>query len=175
MTDLRLLHRFRDTGFPVGEALEKAQRWWGEHRGAIRREFNRVRKEKVTTGVGVPLLRSITEGEGLRDGILSGNRWDDLTRAEQVQIVKVWHHYHIRVPMRGPQKPELTKHLAVLTVTCDNPAHPEFLPATETFEAMTTELTYQMARNEGWGLGDRFDYCPWCNELATVTRKRLPS
>ena len=90
-----------DTGMRVDEAIRRAQAWWAEWRGAIREGFNQATDTKaIGPGKRVPgIVVHTAHKDYLPSGILSGKRWDKLTEAEQLQIVKIWHHNHVRDPM----------------------------------------------------------------------------
>lgn len=91
-----------DTGMTIGEAIRRAETWWGEFRGAVRRDFNRHRaapKVRASGRRAPGLIIRAAEEETLPSGILSGKAWGKLTDQERVFVVKVWHHQHIREPL----------------------------------------------------------------------------
>ncbi|NIA67591.1 hypothetical protein HBA54_03210 [Pelagibius litoralis] len=93
--------RFADTGMRVDEALARARKWWGEYRGAVRRDFNRTRKAPKAR-LSAKASNFVIQGEEeepVPSGILSGQAWDDLSQREQLLIVKQWHHDHVRAPL----------------------------------------------------------------------------
>lgn len=69
-----------DTGMKVSEAIARTAQWWdasGRHEMA----------KSVQPG-----------GEVQQSGIVQGEPWDMLTKAEKLNVVKAWHHFHVRVP-----------------------------------------------------------------------------
>ena len=89
-----------DTGMRVDEAIRRARNWWQEWRGSISTGFNQVVATRSTTGDGLPgVIIHETHKAVLPSGILSGKPWDQLNEREQLQIVKIWHHNHVRDPM----------------------------------------------------------------------------
>ena len=69
-----------DTGMRVSEAIGRAAAWWD---AAGRKE----------------MIASVKPGgEVSQSGIVQGQPWDTLTKAEKLNVVKAWHHFHVRVP-----------------------------------------------------------------------------
>ena len=91
-----------DTGMRVDEAVRKAQAWWGEWRGAIRDGFNQTTATRaVAPGKRAPgFVIHDAHKDFLPSGILSGKPWDQLAETEQLAIVKIWHHNHVRMPAK---------------------------------------------------------------------------
>lgn len=98
MTDKRF-----DTGMKVSEAVQRASVWWdkiGRH-GIKASNFNVALIQKVHSQGKGPLLKRTDREQDLPSGILRGLPWDELSREEQKEIVKAWHHEQVRVPAVG--------------------------------------------------------------------------
>jgi hypothetical protein len=66
------------------EAIERAARWWN----------NIGRKTKMLDFSS----HNPDDPRFLPSGLINGHAWDMLGKREQIQVVKVWHHFHIRKP-----------------------------------------------------------------------------
>ena len=104
------------SGRKASEALKGAQEWWQRAgRYAMKKTANRetIGHKFIPAhphGQGLPAI--LIKGEDvdvLPSGILRGLEWDRLTRREQLQIVKQWHHHFVYLPMMNPDKPEEAK------------------------------------------------------------------
>lgn len=96
-----------DSGMKVTEAIRRAEAWWGEYRGAIRRDFNRQRaapRVRASMGRAPGLIVMGEVSETLPDGILSGKPWDQLSDREKLTVTKQWHEHHVRQPMMEAAK-----------------------------------------------------------------------
>ena len=92
-----------DTGMKVTEAIARAAAWWdriGRH-GVKASNFNQVLIQKVHAQGRGPLLKRTDKEQDLPSGILRGLQWDELSKVEQKEIVKAWHHEQVRVPLVG--------------------------------------------------------------------------
>ena len=98
-----------DTGMTHAEATRKAEKWWGEYRGAVKRQFNTTKAAPRVVNGGVrpdlaapALVFQGAEREEVPSGILSGKAWKKLSARERGNVVAYWHHYHVRVPAQSP-------------------------------------------------------------------------
>ncbi len=159
MTDARL-----DTGMKPEEAVERAAKWWDKTgRGMVNREFNRRTDRKVSTSKTGPMLISQSTEDDLPSGILRGVAWEALTKAEQLEVVRIWHHEHVRMPQVEERLTELPGEKHVLTVRCDCPTHPGDEPDEARFDGLTVEDVYREAKLAGWVIREgQDDLCPGC-------------
>ena len=106
------------SGMKASEALKGAQEWWQRAgRYAMKKTANRetVGHKFIPASTGLSAGGSaaiLIKGEDvdvLPSGILRGLEWDRLTRREQLQIIKHWHHHFVYLPMVNPDKLEETK------------------------------------------------------------------
>lgn len=89
-----------DTGMKVAEAVRQAERWWDRiGRGLVPRQLNKSDNTRASHSAGGPIIRVVDIVDELPDGILRGLQWRDLTREEQLKIVKHWHHNFVRLPL----------------------------------------------------------------------------
>ncbi len=90
-----------DTGMKVGEAIARAAAWW-ERKGRRLMKSRNFDKENRAFKFFNPNPGTIAEASNwLPSGIMAGELWEDLTRQEKLQITKLWHHHHVRVPNIG--------------------------------------------------------------------------
>jgi hypothetical protein len=105
------------SGMKAAEALKGAQEWWqraGRH--AMKKVANRetvghkfIPASTGLSGVSAAILIKGEDVDVLPSGLLRGLEWDRLTRREQLQIVKHWHHHFVYLPAVNPDKPEEAK------------------------------------------------------------------
>lgn len=87
-----------DTGMKVGEAVARATVWW-EQKGRQLMKGRNLDKENRAFNFFNPNPETMTdELNWLPSGIMAGKQWIDLTKDEKLQITKLWHHHHVRVP-----------------------------------------------------------------------------
>ncbi len=95
--------RLPQSGMKVGEAIERAAKWWNNWRGAVRRDFNKRQDAPLVRAASGRAPALIIKGEIVDDvpsGILSGKPWHELAQREQFEVVKMWHDQHVLKPMR---------------------------------------------------------------------------
>jgi len=93
-----------DTGMTVKEAIASACHWWNKT-GRKLMKGHRQRQEKA----GAPFVSDNPDDETfVPSGILHGLPWDQLDKRAQIQVVKSWHHHHVRMPdvIGDTQSPE---------------------------------------------------------------------
>lgn len=91
-----------DSGMRVGEAINRACMWWENKARKIIRET----RTPGNKGAGFFTLDPQDEKgleNSLPSGIMRALPWSDLTREEQLQVTKVWHHQFVRVPNVDPE------------------------------------------------------------------------
>lgn len=91
-----------DTGMKVGEAIARASVWW-EKGGArlMKQELARQAKSPASAdkGMGGAFASRDPDSEDfLPSGLIHGDPWEILDKREKLMVVKVWHHFMIRVP-----------------------------------------------------------------------------
>jgi hypothetical protein len=86
---LELLAGVLDTGMKAKEAIERASVWW-DRIGRLAINDRPNLKKFACSDPDDPRF--------LASGILNGHTWDMLGKREQIQVVKVWHHFHVRKP-----------------------------------------------------------------------------
>lgn len=69
-----------DTGMKVSEAIARAAAWW-----------DKLGRKEMRKSAG-------QQGQVRESGIVSGEPWELLNREEKLNVVKAWHHFHVRVP-----------------------------------------------------------------------------
>jgi len=105
------------SGMKASEALKGAQEWWQRAgRYAMKKTANREtvghKFIPASTGLSGGSAAILIKGEDvdvIPSGILRGLEWDRLTRREQLQIVKHWHHHFVYLPMVNPDGTEESK------------------------------------------------------------------
>lgn len=92
-----------DTGMEVGVAISGASVWWDRTGRAAMHDRNKA-TDNPGFGSFTADPQNETEAENnIPSGILAGKLWVDLTRAEQLTVVKQWHHETIRRPNVDPE------------------------------------------------------------------------
>jgi len=91
-----------DTGMKVKEAIHRASQWW-ESTGRAEMITQKRRQAKPVGGADKGAGASFASDDEdninfLPSGLLHGKPWAELTRNEQIRVVKSWHHFHIRNP-----------------------------------------------------------------------------
>ncbi len=90
-----------DTGMKAGEAIRRAAVWW-DRIGCRAIKGRNLDKENRAYHFFNPNPKTPEEAMNwLPSGIMAGKFWVDLTRDEKLQITKLWHHHHVRVPNLG--------------------------------------------------------------------------
>ncbi len=154
-----------DTGMKVGEAISLASAWWNKTgRHALPKNFNQEQTVKVRSSFAdFPAVIIRDEETVVPAGILNGVSWDDLTKDEKRQVVRVYHHWHVRVPNRD--RPKATKTDQVLTIHCDHPDHDDEATRSSLYRGPDQMNVYKQAKAEGWLITSTLDYCPACHAL----------
>ncbi len=92
-----------DTGMKLGEAIERGAKWWDKWRLYFREQM--VQRNRTRMTPNAPGFTSddvwVDENNHIPSGILQGWKWDDLKPNEQARVVKVWHHFFIRLEQDG--------------------------------------------------------------------------
>jgi len=93
--DLRL-----DTGMTAKEAIQRSMHWW-ETKGRKEMQTQAMRQAKpvggADNGAGASFVsNNADDPRFLPSGILQALPWDQLGQREKINIVKTWHHFHIR-------------------------------------------------------------------------------
>lgn len=91
-----------DTGMKAEEAIRRATNWW-ETKGRREAKLQAMRQAEPVGGSnkgnGVAFASMDVDNPNfMPSGIQAGVSWDELTRDEQLRIVKAWHHYFVRSP-----------------------------------------------------------------------------
>lgn len=102
-----------DSGMKAGEAVKMAEAWWQRAgRYAMKKVANRERVGRkflpASAGLSGGSTAILIQGEDvdvIPSGILRGLEWDQLTRREQLQVVKHWHHHFVHLPSLNPDEP----------------------------------------------------------------------
>lgn len=91
-----------DTGMTVREAVASARHWWEKYgRRDMKSHLKRQNMSPASNNKGMGgqfATLSPDDPNFLPSGIIHGQPWDALNKREQIQVVKVWHHFHIRKP-----------------------------------------------------------------------------
>lgn len=91
-----------DTGMKVTEALARASAWWSKTgRKEMKSHAKRHKHSPAssTPGIGGAFASLDPDSENfLPSAIIQGEPWDQLDKREKLLVVKVWHHFNIRVP-----------------------------------------------------------------------------
>lgn len=94
----------------VRTAIQKARIWWeqGGGRKEMSKKLNATTNQQwvgckftPATDTAAAILIKGNKEAVIASGILQGHKWDLLTKREQIQIVKVWHQFHVLNPLRG--------------------------------------------------------------------------
>ena len=103
------------SGMKVTEAVQRALSWWDKTgRHIIDKEFNKLRMQ------GTVRLMAVSSGIHIRrddidiipSGILQGKPWAELVNREQLQVIKIWHHFYVVLNDKAPEDyPAETKKL----------------------------------------------------------------
>ena len=157
-----------DTGMSAKEAVERAEGWWEKYgRHHMPKDFNTetiVKHRKAVPGfgfLGFPAVILRKTETVIPAGLLEGKVWGELTQDEQRQVVKMWHHYHVRVPMEEGETPATVDQ--VLTIRCDGLGHPKSTRDEETvYRGRTQTQCFEQAREAGWLISAEKDICPDC-------------
>ena len=154
-----------DTGMKVTEAISLASRWWDKSgRHAIPANFNIEQTVKTRPSTGkFPAIAIRSQETVLPANILNGVPWDGLTDAERRQIVRVYHHFFVRVPQAEAPQPTATDQ--VLAMECDWPGHDPSNENADTFRGPTQINVHHQAQAAGWYMTSTVDYCPACHML----------
>lgn len=92
-----------DTGMTVAQAVKEAMIWWEAiGRKEMRANHTSKRRGRRKGKPGFITANPTTDAEfqnSLPSGILNAKAWTDLTREEQLIVVRQWHHHHIRLPL----------------------------------------------------------------------------
>lgn len=72
-----------DSGMKVSEAIARARQWWDA----------RGRRQIATFAAA-----GCDDANFIPSGILNGEEWDRLTKAEKLKVCKTWHHMFVRRP-----------------------------------------------------------------------------
>lgn len=91
-----------DTGMTAQEAIKRAAEWW-EKTGRTEMRQQQLRQGEQVGGSnngngGAFASLDPNSHNHLASGIIQGKPWDQLDKRERGQLVKVWHHFHVRVP-----------------------------------------------------------------------------
>lgn len=97
------------SGMSVREAINKARIWWetlGRHE--LSKQLNKQsnveevgRVVKPGTGRSPGFTVAGSREVVVPSGILQGLPWDQLTKQEQTNVVRQWHHFHVVHPLQG--------------------------------------------------------------------------
>lgn len=91
-----------DTGMKAIEAIERARIWWQTTgRKEIKQQASRQSEQVGGTNNGAGAMFSDLDPNSanhLPSAIINGEPWDQLNKRERGQVVKVWHHFNVRVP-----------------------------------------------------------------------------
>ena len=135
-----------DTGMTAGEVVARASEWWNT--------FGR---------------HHIPKSEVVPSGLLEGKAWDELSRDEQRQICKAWHHHFVRVPQEHAEVRLPTPVDQVLSIRCDSELHPQADRDEETvFRGRTQAQCFEQAKHRGWLISPAKDICPRCMGISFV-------
>ena len=102
--------RLHASGMKVSEALRKARQWWDQLGGRqnMSRQLNETsnqeelgRRFTPSNGTSAAILIPGDKEAVCKSGILRGLPWDELTRREQLAIVKTWHQEYVVSPLMG--------------------------------------------------------------------------
>lgn len=93
-----------DTGMTVKQAVTEAMVWWEaigrkEIRANHATTGNRHQRRRRSAFFNANPTTDAQAENSFPSGIMNAKAWADLTRDERLQIVRHWHHNHVRLPM----------------------------------------------------------------------------
>ncbi len=101
MTDQRLR-----SGMKASEAIKLAEQWWTTKGRQLAQRINNTEREAgrfrpAAGGLPAIAIRG-NRRPSIRSGILTAQPWAMLTKREQLQVVKAWHHWYVVLPTLHP-------------------------------------------------------------------------
>jgi hypothetical protein len=103
------------SGMKVTEAVKLASAWWDETgRHIIDTKFNKRRMQGTVRAMGVSsgIHIRLSDIDIIPSGILRGKPWAELVNREQLQVIKIWHHFYVVLNETPPEDyPEQTKEM----------------------------------------------------------------
>lgn len=99
-----LLGNVLDTGMKAEEAIRRAANWWN-NKGRLmmlrelKRQSQKGGRDKTNGGAFASL--NPDSANFLPSKIIHGFPWEELGKMDRLKVVKVWHHFNIRVPKEG--------------------------------------------------------------------------
>lgn len=99
-----------DSGMKLSEAIKRAETWWqGKGARYMQTELKRQSTQVggADKGAGVAFAsKDETDPNFLPSGLIHGEPWETLTKREKLMVVKIWHHFNVRVPDVIGEDPE---------------------------------------------------------------------
>lgn len=93
-----------DTGMTIREAVHHTQAWWlktGQKEMKLHKMRQKNSVANATKGLGGEFASEDPDSDNfMNSGIIHGRNWDDLDKREKLQLIKHWHHEHIRKPQQ---------------------------------------------------------------------------
>ena len=91
-----------DTGMTAREAAQRAANWWNNRGAKVMQQHLKRQRQTVggsNNGAGAAFASSDVDSLNFNpSNLIHGKPWEELEGREQVQVVKIWHHFAIRKP-----------------------------------------------------------------------------
>lgn len=87
-----------DTGMKVSQAVDEAMLWWENKARKMIHDMHLDRGAGVGRSFNPNPTDEVEAQNSLPSAILKGEPWENLTREEKMRVVKIWHHFNVRLP-----------------------------------------------------------------------------